>query len=1389
MAQHISGMKVPTANDRKGDRDMKKFMQKAMAILLVVVLLSADVAACAAVLQLPASLKTIEEEAFKGTSAVEDVVIPEGATGIGDRAFADSGVQRVFMPQSMKTIADDAFDGSELKTVVASADSYAGDWAEEQENVELVDPSEFAPTVSGFSLNCFTEQLFVREGDVLTFFGEINAAPGTTLSSVQVSVFDAASAYAIGETYYFSEKINATKYDLLNLPRLTVGEPFGASQYTMKAGQSYIVMLRTADSNGNGFADSDSAVAGSQGPCILVNVVEKAVNWQTGTPAIELAEAKLNYRDYTPTYFPGGVINFSGIKVKNTHVLLFTSNNASIPDTYVSIPYSGSFVTINDLKMTLPRDVMNGDFYFEVYAFNLITLNYDMDYDYKDRLWYSVRFGKEGLPEMDMSSARLSKSIYKPGETLLLTGIKYKFSNYLDFHFSKQIGWGVAVSADTVKSDRYQEYNFDYDIPTNQEAGYYSITVTAYDYRHASEDGWQDLTTWPKSESYVFYFTVAGEGESAVGPTVENYTLNNTPAEITVPEGSTLSLGGTVLAGSAKLQAVQVSILNAYNQDVGVAYDHRDDLNADTFDLSTFDPIVVGQTYKDANQEHTMTAGNDYLIMLYASDANSNGFGDLDPNVPGPQGPSILVHVVEGEPTASEVWKTSYDACYTTIKLTAEEGKTNPEKGYLFIAENANGGHHSALIAAGETKASFRIKDLQMKRAAKYSLFVLPDDMTLTDENRSQYFIKDMVLPLYTGNMITAVRSGDSNVTSEEKLYIGKTVEIDWQGSYGVYNAEVLVTVNGQVISEDFPEICDDPTLIDRDNPVTTKIDGSLLANVKDGDVLKITVTVTPPEIETQTLLTDAKHRATVSSSWEGTFVESHPVYYKFNGIGTKQPAENGIIEADISQVDNIQIYAGDHHPSDNDGNNPYYFKILNENVLSLDNDNPHCYKINVVDLGFCVVEIWNADTNNRVCSVLVVVTGTSKLYVFGHQLEYPETSRLYNEQTPFTKEAQAVWNLSSTSLRLKQIWFELNVGEYMPLHTFEFESYNDEWWNHQIEKYIRSGAIFADGVIGNIWDLFINSIDNAAEGVAWIITTILDDENLAKSDKDSMAEVMVQGWIDEINAGMIEVPDRYKLEELTKAEEKLLLAETVDDVNSALKLLNDTLKLLKVIKDIPVVGNLLSVVDRIENVETDDILRDIERYKAEVIKSVLNDTALTAGLDEDMKEAVDKYLARTSNIFFESLAQSGTFGSEFIGLLLDVIEMPGAAIQYGISMGIRAEAGNVDDLELINEYGHTLEGALKVYLAKTKPQAVKAINDFAITPSRENYLKIRNLDRSGKLDIWYIQSKQLSKMYWMIKGLTEGDKDKYSNKIEADIAILNETYRDITHLEWKPVQ
>ena len=74
-------------------------------------------------------LREIGDEAFAGVPLQQNFMVESGVEKIGSRAFADTGVQLVWLPATLKEIAPDAFDST--ATFVCSPNTYAADWCVE----------------------------------------------------------------------------------------------------------------------------------------------------------------------------------------------------------------------------------------------------------------------------------------------------------------------------------------------------------------------------------------------------------------------------------------------------------------------------------------------------------------------------------------------------------------------------------------------------------------------------------------------------------------------------------------------------------------------------------------------------------------------------------------------------------------------------------------------------------------------------------------------------------------------------------------------------------------------------------------------------------------------------------------------------------------------------------------------------------------------------------------------------------------------------------------------------------------------------------------------------------------------------------------------------------
>jgi hypothetical protein len=79
--------------------------------------------------ELPVTLRHIENYAFRGCSAMTKLVIPDGTLSIGSRVFEGCRLEDVFVPASVTDIAEDAFMGAKRFTLHTPRGSYAADYA------------------------------------------------------------------------------------------------------------------------------------------------------------------------------------------------------------------------------------------------------------------------------------------------------------------------------------------------------------------------------------------------------------------------------------------------------------------------------------------------------------------------------------------------------------------------------------------------------------------------------------------------------------------------------------------------------------------------------------------------------------------------------------------------------------------------------------------------------------------------------------------------------------------------------------------------------------------------------------------------------------------------------------------------------------------------------------------------------------------------------------------------------------------------------------------------------------------------------------------------------------------------------------------------------------
>ena len=121
------------------------------------------------ILALPNALKTIDDEAFAGAD-MQQIVIPDGTTRIGSRAFAGCGeLLLVSIPKDVNSIADDAFEGCDTQyfCIVAEDGSYAAQYAETNGLYHCDPKGRFTVTLDARGGKCGTEGFTAEVGKPL----------------------------------------------------------------------------------------------------------------------------------------------------------------------------------------------------------------------------------------------------------------------------------------------------------------------------------------------------------------------------------------------------------------------------------------------------------------------------------------------------------------------------------------------------------------------------------------------------------------------------------------------------------------------------------------------------------------------------------------------------------------------------------------------------------------------------------------------------------------------------------------------------------------------------------------------------------------------------------------------------------------------------------------------------------------------------------------------------------------------------------------------------------------------------------------------------------------------------------------------------------------------
>ena len=103
-------------------------MNRRLIVIFALCMVLAVAVAHAGTLNLPEGITVIEAETFRGDISLDEVIIPEGVTKIGEYAFWGCDLSYVVLPSTLTEIADNAFDYSLDLTFETTKNTYAYYW-------------------------------------------------------------------------------------------------------------------------------------------------------------------------------------------------------------------------------------------------------------------------------------------------------------------------------------------------------------------------------------------------------------------------------------------------------------------------------------------------------------------------------------------------------------------------------------------------------------------------------------------------------------------------------------------------------------------------------------------------------------------------------------------------------------------------------------------------------------------------------------------------------------------------------------------------------------------------------------------------------------------------------------------------------------------------------------------------------------------------------------------------------------------------------------------------------------------------------------------------------------------------------------------------------------
>ena len=577
--------------------------------------------------KIPDSVVLIGDDAFAYCESLTNIVIPSSVKEIGFFAFAYcSNLLSIEIPASVQKIGDYAFIGSSDDfAIYGEAGSYAETYAEENSFPFVLSGASNDPTLPDPGASPAEDFKYKIDNDEVTITRYI----GSDLAVVIPSVIEGCSVTSIGD-YAFNGFPGLTsitipdsvtsigEYAFSNcsgLTSITIPDGVTGIGYNTFNGCTSLTNITIPDSvKGIG----DCAFYGCSGltsikiPDNVTSIGKYAFSNCSGLTSVTIPDSVTSIKEYvfascsglTSITIPDGVTSIGKYAFSNCSGL----TSITIPDSVTSI---GSYAFNKCRSLTsiaIPDGVTSiGDYTFS-YCSSLMSIT---------------------IPNSVMNIGSYAFYSCSRLTSITIPNSVTSIGSYAFYICSRLTSITISDSVTSIGGGAF--------------SGCFSLTIYGVSGSYAE--------TYAAENGIPF---IAGEiPEVTTGYiTVQDYRINNTPNEITVNEGDVLSFSGTLTpTEGATISAVQVSIYDTSVTPLGKSgaeYFHVEGLTGETYDLSGISGVRVGEEFGASGEDqpkHTMTAGNTYAVMLYATDSNGNSLADTDPDTEEYQGPMILVHV------------------------------------------------------------------------------------------------------------------------------------------------------------------------------------------------------------------------------------------------------------------------------------------------------------------------------------------------------------------------------------------------------------------------------------------------------------------------------------------------------------------------------------------------------------------------------------------------------------------------------------------------------------------------------------------------------------------------------------------------------------------------